>query len=70
MNKKSLIERTKEGKERILKEELPKIKKLAERDKKEILKGLKKNEADIATVDLEGLDTQLDADHKRDIHAA
>lgn len=42
MNKKSLIERAKGDKERILKEELPKIKKLADRDKKKILKDLKK----------------------------
>lgn len=38
MKRKSLIEKAKEDKERILKEELPKIKKLAERDKKNILK--------------------------------
>lgn len=42
MTKKSIIERAKEDKERILKEDLPKIKKLAERDKERILKTLKK----------------------------
>jgi hypothetical protein len=42
MTKKSIIERAKEDKERILKEEFPKLKKLAERDKEKFLKTIKK----------------------------
>lgn len=41
MKTKSLLDRAKEDKKRIMKE-LPKIKELAERDKKEILNKLKK----------------------------